>query len=115
MASFYIPKLGMGRKPLSQGDSGRVKSWKVTHTAAGQSLVEVDGEPVSDGVRQANITVGPHGDPPQLTLETVPVVDVEVFGESDPLWVGLERVPDVALIGELRSRGWRVDAVFSGV
>ena len=63
---------------------------------------------VTNGLSAVNLRLGSRWELPELTLETAAVDDVEVFGESAPIWVGLERVPDAALLAELRGRGYIV-------
>lgn len=82
-------------------------SWRYTHTPDGWGRVEVDGQDVSRGVMSARVDAEGKA-PPTITLEAA-VYEVDIVGEEDPTWVGLERIPHRALLDELASRSSKPD------
>lgn len=78
--------------------------WQVVHTPDG-TQVTVDGVDLSWQVREATVKVGPHNVPPRLQLEVAYPVTVDVQGDTDVEWLGLDRVPDSALLAEVSRRG----------
>ena len=84
--------------------------WEVERTCDGVNTVKVDGQDVTRSVRSLDLEIGNRNQPPSLTLEVVSVGEVRVVGQSEPRWVGLERVSDPALVAELESRGWMVSS-----
>ena len=77
--------------------------WSFKRDSDGKYLIEVDGADVTKRVTAATLDASASGEP-LLTLQ-VTVVDVVVFGEDQPLWVGLGQVPASALVQELKLRG----------